>query len=216
LKRIFISRSISHTSPIRNILGKNSIVDQSLIEFSPIAFEQPKADWIFFYSRKGVKYFFENGNYELYPYLWACLSSGTADELSQYVMDISFIGKGAPEDVATAYKEGIKPGSVTCFIRAKSSLDSVNKFIGNKADFSIPVYNNQPISNIPTQEFDIIIFTSPMSVDAWFKERNYKDERIISIGMTTANHLNTYGIKDLIISERPSEEAIAIALNQCL
>ena len=216
MKNIFISRSLNSLSPIRNTARNHVLIDRSLIEFSPIEFEEPRADWIFFYSRNGVKHFFKGGNYELYPYLWACLSEGTADELSHYVTDISFVGNGSPDEVATAYKDLITPDKITCFIRAEHSLDSINKSIGNDNDFSIPVYNNKPSQTIPSQPFDILIFTSPMNVDAWFNKRKYNDERIISIGKTTAKHLQGYGIKDIITSNRPSEEAIAESLKHLL
>lgn len=216
MKNIFISRSLNPSSPIRNITGDHVLLDQSLIEFSPIDFEEPRADWIFFYSRNGVKYFFEKGNYELYPYLWACMSEGTADELSHYITDISFIGNGSPTEVASAFIDQIKPGDVTCFIRAEHSLDSVNKSIGNVVDFSIPVYNNIPSQSIPSQEFDILIFTSPMNIDAWFKKRKYKNESFIAIGQTTAKHLKQYGVKNVIVSNHPSEEAIANSLKELL
>ena len=216
MKKIFISRSLNPSSPIRNIARDHVLVDQSLIEFSPIDFEEPRADWIFFYSRNGVKYFFEGGNYALYPYLWACMSEGTADELSHYVTDISFIGNGSPEDVTLKYVDHIKPTEVTCFIRAEHSLDSINKNIENDSNFSIPVYHNTPTQSIPTQKFDIIIFTSPMNVDAWFKKRAYNNECLISIGNTTAKHLEKYGIKDVIVSRQPSEEAIAKSLQALL
>lgn len=212
MKRIFISRNIASSSPIRDAIGNYILVDQSLIEFSALDFEAPQADWIFFYSRNGVKYFFEGGQFELYPYLWACMSGGTADELSHYISDISFVGNGTPAEVTSSFKNVTNPDDVTCFIRAQNSLDSVNKGLGREADFSLPVYTNIPKSNIPDQEFDILIFTSPMNVDAWFDKRKYKNEKVISIGKTTANHLATYGIENVIIAETPSEESIAKAL----
>lgn len=216
MKRIFISRSLHLSSSIRSIAKDHFLLDQSLIEFSPLEFEDPRADWVFFYSRNGVKYFFEGGNYQLYPYLWACMSEGTADELSQYVTDISFVGNGSPEEIATAYDEHIQSDEATCFIRAKHSLDSINHILKNEKDYSIPVYDNKLIQDIPSQVFDILIFTSPMNVDAWFTQRKYNNEILLAIGDTTANHLKSYGVKDVIISNRPSEDSIAKSLKSIL
>ena len=212
MKQIFISRNIDSSSPILKVIGDNILVDQSLIEFSALDFDTPPADWIFFYSRNGVKFFFENGNYELYPYLWACMSEGTADELSQYVTDISFIGSGVPDDVASSFEKIMPPSEITCFIRAEKSLDSIHKRLDRENDFSLPVYKNTPITNIPEQNFDILIFTSPMNVDAWLSKREFNDEIIISIGNTTADHLSSFGIKNVLIAETPSEESIAKCL----
>ncbi len=217
MKRIFISRNLKSSSPIRNIIGENQLVDQSLIQFSALDFEIPQADWIFFYSRNGVKYFFENGNYELYPFLWACMSDGTADELSTYVTDISFIGQGSPQEVAQLYKNTVRPGEVTCFVRAENSLDSINKHLNNTDDFSIPVYRNIPTEDIPEGGFDILIFTSPMNVDIWFEHHQYRNENVIAIGSTTANQLtNSHDIKNVVVADNPSELSIAECLQSLL
>ena len=213
MKRIFVSRDLSASSPIRDIGQGHHLVAQSLIEFGAKDFEPPKADWIFFYSRKGVKYFFEKGNFALYPYLWACLGEGTADELSHYITDISFIGEGDPEKVADDFQNILASDDVTCYIRAENSIDSVRKRIDRPDDFSIPVYSNTPSIKIPKEKFDILIFTSPLNVDAWFGQNPYQNEQIISIGSTTEAHLNDrYGINDVLVATTPTEESMA----QCL
>jgi len=214
LKKIFVSRSLSPTSPIKTSVGSNQLIAKSLIDFSPLSFEAPEADWIFFYSRNGVKYFFENGNYALYPYLWACMSKGTADELSHYVTDISFVGSGFPEDVARTFKNTIKQDQVTCFIKAKNSLDSIKKNLNQSQDFSISVYNNNPVEDIPNEEFDILVFTSPMNVDAWFAKRRYQDEKVISIGDTTDRRLKDHNIHNALVASSPSEDSLAKSILQ--
>ena len=214
MKRIFTSRHLDDSSPIKKIADGHQLVAKSLLQFSPIAFEAPKADWIFFYSRNGVKYFFEQGNYALFPYLWACMSEGTADELSNYVTDISFVGTGNPEKITKAFKAETPSDPISCFIRAENSLDSINSQLNRPNDFSIPVYKNTPITEIPTQEFDILIFTSPMNVDAWLKKRTIISEKVIAIGNTTGNYLNSLHIKDVIVAKKPSEDSIAACLSE--
>ena len=217
MKRVFISRSLKESSPIRETLGDNPFLDQSLIQFAKLDFEVPEADWIFFYSRNGVRYFFQDNNYHLYPFLWACMNEGTADELSHYVTDISFIGSGASSEVAQSFKQVLQTNQVTCFIRAQNSVDSVLKQMNAAGHFSIPVYNNEPISDVPKQAFDILIFTSPMNAEVWFQVNPYHDERIIAIGNTTADHIrNMLSISNVMIAKQPSEEAIANCLKQIL
>ena len=216
MKRIFISRNLEPNSPIKKIAKGHNLVSKSLIHFSPLPFEEPQADWIFFYSRNGVKYFFEQGNYALYPYLWACMSEGTANELSQYVTDISFIGNGTNEQIASAFEAQLHSDSITCFIRAEHSLDSIKTHLKRTEDFSIPVYRNTLIEVIPIQKFDILIFTSPMNVDAWMKQRTITNEKIITIGNTTGSYLKSKGIRDVIIAEAPSEVSLADCLSNIL
>ena len=216
MKRIFISRKLSYDSPIRIVAKGHFIKDQSLIQFSPLEFDPPEADWVFFYSRNAVRFFFEETNLELHPYQYACLSHGTAEELSKYVLDIAFIGNGKPKEVAQQFQEIRKPYEPVCFIRANNSVDSVHNIMKSENSFSIAVYDNKPIEDIPVEDFDILIFTSPMNVDVWFGANEYKDQPIIVIGNTTESAVKKYNIENIKIAKEPSEEAIAQMLIELL
>lgn len=215
-KKIFVSRSLSQDSPIRKVASGGSIVDHSLIEFSAFPFEAPETDWVFFYSRNGVRFFFDQSNYELYPYMWACMSAGTADELSKYVMDISFVGEGAPQEVADAFNQIVAPTESVGYIRAENSIDSVRSIINSDQSVSIPVYSNVPSNNVPSDKFDVLVFTSPMNVNAWFSQREYKGERIITIGQTTAAAVTNHGISDMLIALEASEQGMADVLQSLI
>ncbi len=216
IKRIFISRKLTNDSPIRIVAKGHNITDQSLIQFSALKFNAPEADWVFFYSRNAVRFFFEETNLELYPYQYACLSDGTADELNKYVLDISFVGNGKPNEVALQFQEIRKPNESVCFIRANNSLDSIHNLLKSENTFSIPVYNNQPIKDVPIEDFDILIFTSPMNVNVWFSANEYKDQSIIVIGNTTELTVRKFTGKNIMVADQPSEEAIAVLLNELL
>lgn len=213
-KRIFISRRLASDSPIHKIAEGHNVTDQSLIYFSPLEFDPPETDWVFFYSRNAVRYFFEDTNLELYPYLYACLSEGTAEELSKYVLDISFIGKGSPDKIAQQFQEVRNPHESVSFIRANNSIDSIFNIIGSENALSIPVYDNQIINQVPTEDFDILIFTSPMNVDAWFGKNDYKEQEIIVIGNTTRNAVSRHVNRDVLVASEPSEEGIASILER--
>jgi len=216
-KQIFISRSLKNDSPLLEVSAGHHLTAKSLIDFSGLPFTVPQADWIFFYSRKGVQYFFAQGTYQFYPFLWACLSEGTADELSKYITDISFIGEGSIDQIAHYYAQRVPTHEVTCFIRANESQDSIHKKLNRSKDFSIPVYDNRLIADIPLQDFDVLIFTSPLNTDAWFARRRYQSEKILAIGQTTANHLRrVHGIDRVIVADHPSEAAIAECLIKIL
>ena len=58
---LFISRTLTEDSPIWSFAQSNAIqvFHQSLIDFTPVRFNKiPEADWIFFYSKKAVHYFY--------------------------------------------------------------------------------------------------------------------------------------------------------------
>lgn len=214
---IFISRNIDQDSPIRAVIGDNNIVGQALISFSSIPFDPPECDWIFFYSKNGVKYFFEQPGMAIRSYNWACMSKGTAEELAQYVMDISFIGSGNPMKVAAKFSDSLAVNERVCFVRAKNSLDSIKKLIDDERHFSIPVYDNQPINEIPNDPFDVLIFTSPLNVKTYFNYRPYEGQKVIVIGETTANKMHSFGFDvEVMIAEEPSEKGIAHKLAEIL
>ncbi|MFT6333755.1 MAG: hydroxymethylbilane synthase [Saprospiraceae bacterium] len=212
-KYIFISRQLTNNSPVRKVAKGHSIKDQSLIHFSPLEFEPPEADWVFFYSRNAVRFFFEESNLELYPYQYACMSDGTADELSKYVLDIEFVGNGKPAEVASQFQKVRQPYESICFIRANNSIDSVHQIIKSDNTYSIPVYDNQPIKEIPTEDFDILIFTSPMNVDAWFDANKYVDQTVIAIGKTTESAIKNHINQEVLVADEPSEHGLAIVLS---
>lgn len=214
--KVFVSRFLEEYSPIYSCVNSEEVLAQSLIDFAPLSFERPQSDWIFFYSRNAVRYFFINDNYALYPYLWACMSHGTADELSKYVMDIPFIGNGKPTDVATQFQAIRAIDESVCYIKAENSLDSIHKIIIGDQDFSIPAYSNRMVTEIPSMDFDILIFTSPMNVAAWFGQRSYNGQKVIAIGETTAQALKSKGVETVIISKEPSEHGIAEELRKIL
>ena len=208
-KRIFISRKLASDSPIRKLANGHYIKDQSLIHFSPLDFEPPETDWVFFYSRNAVRFFFEGSNLELYPYQYACMSTGTAEELAKHVLDISFVGNGKPEEVTQLFQETRKQHEPVCFIRPNNSVDSVHNLLKSENTFSIPVYDNQPIEEIPTEDFDILIFTSPMNVDAWFRKNKYVDQAVIAIGKTTESAVRKFVDEEILVANEPSEYGIS-------
>ncbi|MFT4535572.1 MAG: uroporphyrinogen-III synthase [Saprospiraceae bacterium] len=216
LKRIFISRKLSSDSPIRTVAKGHFIKDQSLIQFSSLEFDPPEADWVFFYSRNAVRFFFEETHLELYPYQYACLSHGTAEELSKYVLDISFVGNGKPEEVAQQFQEVRKPYEPVCFIRANNSVDSIRNLLESENTFSIPVYDNQPIEDIPVEDFDILIFTSPINVNAWFSNNKYVNQTVIAIGKTTESAVKKFVNKEVLVADEPSEIALCNVLSKLL
>lgn len=215
MQKVFISRNLHDSSPIRKIDGID-IKDRSLIHFEKIPFDPPEADYIFFYSKNGVRYFFDTPGIVFYPYQWACIGRGTADLLSEYVQDIAFVGSGDPEFVAEAYKRQIPDINVTCFIRAQNSKDSINTLINNPNDFSLAVYNNTPVDNVPDDHFDILVFTSPLNAESWLKYQKVTTEKVIAIGKTTAEHLASEAIKGVVVADNPSEEAIAKCIRNIL
>ena len=138
---IFISRAVDQNAWQEKLGLGHTIIGQSLIQFSPVDFEMPSADWVFFYSRNGVKYFFEHSQGQLAPYKWAAIGPETAELLSEYVLDVDFVGDGVPESTAEKFHNMITDREKVCFARAVNSQKSIQKNLPDEQVVDLVVYD---------------------------------------------------------------------------
>ncbi len=219
--KLFISRKLSPSSIFWKLRSSGfEITDHSLIEFSLIPFQKiPSSDWIFFYSKNGIQYFI-NGlkkSRKSFPSCkFACMGEGTA-HLFQTTFNRSpdFIGSGKPENVALQFSKHLEPNTKVNFITAKDTQNSVFHLLKEQFNqlCSMAVYTNQ-IKKIPLKkQFDVLIFTSPKNVIAYFRNNPLTHHQtIISIGKTTARQLHTIGISEVVIAVEPSEKGLLQAV----
>ena len=104
MPKIFISRQLQKESIFRKRLQESGfeVLAQSLIDFFPESFlKLPQADWLFFYSKKGVQFFFKNKPKNFSKKTkWAAMGEGTATALAHQNISLDFIGDGSPETTA--------------------------------------------------------------------------------------------------------------------
>ena len=140
----------------------------------------------------------------------AALGPGTAAALEQQHLKADFIGDGDPENTAAAFLQTAK-GLQVLFPQARESRQSVQTFLENEfGAIDLVVYENAPRTDFNLPDFDILVFTSPMNAEAYFAQKSWKPfQTVIAIGKTTAAALAVPGIRDVIVSEQPSEESLA-------
>jgi uroporphyrinogen-III synthase len=214
---IFISRDLSSNSVFRQMLkNKASLIDLSLIEFKPILFDRiPSSDWLFFYSKNGIKHALSKLNIldDLAPI--AVIGQASADFLkANYNIEAQFVGTGHPRETAAQFLSVAKDQKVV-FVQAKNSKQSVQNILQKQVkSIDLLVYDNCPKTDFDLPEANILVFTSPLNVAAYFSKYAYQqDQTIISIGQTTARALEKHGIDEIIIAKEPNEKALA---NCCL
>ena len=217
MKRVFISRNLKKDSIfLERLKPPGFVVDGiSLIRFELIPFEQfPSSDWIFFYSAKAVHFFFKQLNIlnlKLDKEVrLAVMGKGTAKALDRMP---DFIGSGVPSLVAKSFLQKAN-GQRVVFPRAKHSKQSIQKLLEGRLEMlDLVVYDNQIRSIIPILEHDVLVFTSPMNVQAYFQQYKLREyQKIVSIGQTTAKALKERGIEVHVIASNASEEALADAV----
>lgn len=229
MPRLFISRDLESDSIFKKQLANANIeiISQSLIQFSSLPIDSiPETDWVFFYSKKGVEFFFHSSTTQSFlkklasqnrTIKWAVIGKGTAKALEKFNTQADFIGKGNPYDTAQAFKN-IASGQKVLFARALHSQKSVQSLLSQDVEiFDIVAYKNSSKTNINLPFCKYLVFTSPLNATAYFKKYTFQEgQKLIAIGATTAKSLSELGFSDIVIAETPSESALAKAVLQVM
>jgi len=217
LKKIFISRRVKKGSFFYKKIKESGfdLDAKSLLSFRQVAFNKiPEIDWIFFYSQKGVHYFFKNINKKKIALSKQIRFAGfgkiTAKVIESQGVECGFIGTGHAQTTAEAFAK-IANKQTILFPRAKHSQRSVQVLLENKIEMlDLVVYNNFPKKNMELSDYDMLIFTSPMNAQAYFqKNKIKKGQQFYAIGQTTAKALKGLGVKKVFVPKNPSMEEIA-------
>ncbi len=214
---IFISRELKEDSPFRLRLEAvgAQVLGQSLIEFTPVDFgTAPPCDWVFFYSKKAVRFFFEGLDGAAPAGLkWGALGRGTAAALSARGITPDFIGTGEPEGVAEAFAEEAG-GRRVLFPRARQSRQSIQQLLEEKIQaVSLVVYDNRPLESFNIPFCQVLAFTSPLNAEAYFRKYALQEgQAVVAIGNTTEAALHRLGVKEVAVAGSPSEESLAAAV----
>lgn len=212
---IFISRSLDADSPFRKILAsKATVIGLSLIEFAPIPFEKlPEADWLFFYSQKGIHYCLSQLEQKDHLPAIGVIGQASANFLTaNYALQPQFIGTGDPMETAQQFLPLVR-GKKVIFAQAQQSKQSVQKLLGTAIQaLDLITYTNAIKTDFELPMVDILVFTSPLNVQAYFSKYPYQNhQKVISIGKVTAQALTNYNIPKVSIATAPNEQALAAA-----
>lgn len=212
---VFISRDLEEDSVFKErIASKATVIGLSLIEFKAVPFGKlPIGDWLFFYSKKGIHYCLSQlDNLDQLPPI-GVIGQASADFLwSKYKIQAQFIGTGHPEGTAFAFSKLVQNKKVV-FAQAQHSKQSVQQLLDKNVIFyNVITYQNEVKVDFELPWIDILVFTSPLNVKAYFDIYSYHStQKIISIGRVTAKALNEIGITTLTIAAAPNELELATA-----
>ncbi|QNL49996.1 hydroxymethylbilane synthase [Olivibacter sp. SDN3] len=202
---VFITRDLSDTSYLRRALNNHQIKveSRSLIKvFSIINTLNPYilkyVRWVFFSSKNGIENFFR-----LKPRLskyvqYAVVGRGSEEMLRSYGITPSFTGEAegiAMEKVGDAFAK-VAAGSTVLFPRAKGSLKTIqSRLTPDTKVIDLPVYETRIDEEVERSSADVLVFTSPTNVEAYFKDNLVEPgQKIISIGNSTGKKLAEIGL----------------------
>lgn len=215
---VFISRALTPDSPFFQEFPKGGdvfLVAESLIAFAPVRFHHlPAFDWVFFSSPNAVRFFFAQWTEQQQNWLpqWriGVLGDGTARALKEFGRSADFAGNGDLEAVIPAFRVLASGSRVLC-PRAQHSRESIQQGLQGVATvLDLVVYDNQPRRDIELPFCEILVFTSPLNVTAYF-QRYPLDLRqhLLAIGPTTEKALRELGPKEVWVAATPSEAALS-------
>jgi hydroxymethylbilane synthase len=201
--KVFISREVGENNYFRKALEKHDIeIDaRSLIRTFPIVtvldpFYLKHIDWIFFSSRNGVDYFFNLKLVLPKNVKFGVAGKGSEDSLRKVGYLADYVGEGGDiDEVAELFAKEVS-GKTVLFPRAQDSLLSIQKAL--KADTKVvdlPIYETVMEENVEETYADVLIFTSPSNVDAYFVDNLLAPgQQVIAIGNSTAKKFDEMGV----------------------
>lgn len=218
--KVFISREIGEHSYLRKALAKHNIeIDgRSLIRTFPIVnildpFYLKNIDWIFFSSRNGVEYFFKLNPLLAKKVKFGVVGRGSKDTLRKFGHLADFVGEsGDITEIAEEFSALVK-GQTVMFPRAQDSLLSIQKSLNADTKVvDLPIYETVVADHIDGTSAEVLIFTSPSNVDAYFTENLLEPgQKVIAIGNSTGKKLGEIGVK-YTLPYSPDEIGLAEAV----
>jgi hydroxymethylbilane synthase len=218
---VFISRELDPKSDFRAILESAGykVTGHTCVSLTPIEYDWPEVapDWVFFASQNAVRFFFEYATAAQIEHWktqkavkWASIGAATAKKLLEHVGHIHFYGDGEPISTSRAFKR-VASGQRVVFPGAVQSRESIQSLLKDSIDaHTLRIYNNEATADLPLRHEDILVFTSPLNVWAYFKINSPKRaQEIVAIGAATAQALEKSGVMGITISPEPNELCLA-------
>lgn len=215
---IFISRNL-HIDSVFLVLKQIQnlkIIAEPLIKITQIPFSYtPQTQWLFFSSKNSIIHFFAQNPQLQFGVKYGVISSDSADFLSNnYNVKASFIGEGVDlVKIAKDYRDVLGDESVL-FPQAMDSLQTIQKQLA----FTNTTYNLYTYKTILKTDFDIpytdiVVFTSPSNVVAYFNKYKIDSRQtVVAMGTSTKYKLSEFGVKNVLLPKEFTE----LGLLNCL
>ena len=214
--RVFITRAQRKESFLRTVLEGNgfSLEERALIEIIPVPYNSiPDCEWVFFSSKHAVKYFFDQ-NPVLDSQRLACVGRPTADALRKYGRRADFIGASNDTRMTGKQFASLAGASKVLFPQAKGSLRSIQQqFVKKENVFDLVVYESKKKNEGAAPDAEIIVFTSPSNVEAWFENYGFRqNQKAVAMGDATANALRQMKVMPVSLADAFDDAGLARAV----
>jgi len=192
---VFISRENNADSFFHLLQEmKFEVAAESFLEFTPVSFSLPAAfSWIFFASKNGVDHFLSQSHIPGGVKI-AAINQGTARHILGYGYAVDFEGEGRDlEQIAGLFKIAATD-EIVLFPQARNSRKTIQGGLARKQVLNLVVYEDEPKQDIGLRKENIIVFTSPLNVNAYFSKYSLKKhQHLVAIGTSTAKAIQAAG-----------------------
>ncbi len=219
-QKVFISRELNEHSYFRRALEKHKIeIDaRSLIRTVPVItkldnFILRNIDWVFFSSKNAVEYFFQLDPLLPKKVKFGVMGSGSEDMLRRKGHFVDYTGAGIDTSEVAADFAKLANGSVIAFPSAENSMRSIQQALSADTKIiDLPVYETILEQNPEQSGAQILVFTSPSNVEAYFANNLlHPDQKVIAIGKSTGKKLDEVGVR-YTLPYSPDETGLAEAV----
>ncbi|RFZ95497.1 hydroxymethylbilane synthase [Mucilaginibacter conchicola] len=218
--KVFISRDISATSYFRRALEKHkiSIEDRSLIRTVPVitrfdSYILKNIDWVFFTSKNAVEYFFKLSPQFPKKVKFGVMGAGSEDMLRRNGHFADFVGESTDTADVAADFAALANGTTVLFPGADNPMRSIHQGLSTETKIiDLPVYETVLEEDVEPSGADVMIFTSPSNVDAYFADNLLEPgQKVIAIGKSTGKKFEEMGVK-YVLPFSPDEVGLAEAV----
>jgi uroporphyrinogen-III synthase len=217
--RVFISREPDLTVNLNRLISAFGCELQAVsqIQTTPVDFINPVplTSWVFFYSPKAVKFFFDAKPVFINMPRFGAISSGTAAALAAHVQ-VDFEGQGTDTEKTARYFSSIIAESTVLTPQSDISLDILSQIMGTER--VIPLVCYQTREKPVTVGFpDVLVFSSPANVRSFFRANRVLGwQKMIAYGPSTAAAIRAQGYEPGYILDNASDESVAEAIIQAI
>ncbi len=218
---VFISRELNQGGYLQTYLEKKgvSLEGRSLIRTFPIIHKLDssilsRVDWVFFYSKNAVEYFFALKPKTNTAVKFGVVGRGSEAALRQLGLEASFVGEASDTSMVARKFAKLTIGKTVLFPQAKDSLRSIqNGLSAETIAIDLPIYETEADENSFYSDAQVLIFTSPSNVSSYI-ERNLIElnQKVIAIGKSTGSKLEEYNVNNFLTPYSPDELGLAEAV----
>lgn len=212
-KSIFISRTLTSDSPFITLKQNEDckVIDQSLIKITQIRYSYtPQTSWIFFTSKNAIDYFFAQNPNVPEHVKYGVIGNSSANHLKNHHVSADFIGKGVNLlNIAKEFREILQNDSVL-FPQAIDSYQTIQKQLAfTNTCYNLYVYKTSIRTDFDLPFSDILIFTSPSNVTAYYnKYQPDSRQSVVAIGSSTKQKLNEYNVINVLTPHSFNEQGL--------